>query len=406
MSPGKGRASAGKGGLPGFSVRMEKVPAACPGVAEERIQGGDSFMQSLFWARFKANTGWKSFIFRIEVGPEAFSSTLLVLVRPLGLGFSFAYVPHGPGKVPMSLPVDAFLEALSEKISENIDGRLLFVRFDLAWEKEEGKSRALLDSIRGGRTRLGRGSPVQVPDTTILDLRKTEEEILGGMKPKWRYNIRLSEKKNVEVGREGAGALDVFYGLYEETARRDGIAIHPFSYYKTLLETADRAGGDVGKGQTGADETAGNERPSISVWVARHEGVPVASIITLFLDRHATYLYGASSNEKRNLMPAYALQWKAIAAAKSEGCRDYDFFGIPPDGNPNHAMAGLYLFKTGFGGSLRHRVGSIDYPLSRTAYAAFRSAEALRLFWHKKVKKTMKTAVHAFLKASGRSKSD
>ena len=105
-------------------------------------------------------------------------------------------------------------------------------------------------------------------------------------------------------------------------------------------------------------------------------------------------------------MPAYALQWKAITAAKSEGCRDYDFFGIPPDGNPNHAMAGLYLFKTGFGGILRHRVGSIDYPLSRTAYAAFRSAEALRLFWHKKVKKTMKTAVHAFRKTLKRPKSD
>ena len=55
--------------------------------------------------------------------------------------------------------------------------------------------------------------------------------------------------------------------------------------------------GQAGMGRADADEAVGSEAPSISVWVARHEGVPVASIITLFLDRHATYLYGASSNE-------------------------------------------------------------------------------------------------------------
>ena len=390
MSPGKERVAAGKGRVPELSLRMEEFPAAGPGRAEGKGPGGDSFMQSLFWARFKANTGWRSFLFRIEVGSEGYSSSVFVLVRPLTLGFSFAYLPHGPREIPSSLSPDAFLETLAEKIAGKIGGRLLFVRFDLPWEREEGKSLALLDSIRGGRTRLDRGLPVQVPDTTILDLRKTEEEILAGMKPKWRYNIRLSEKKDVEVSREGKAALGVFYGLYEETARRDGIAIHPLSYYETLLKTA---------------ELAGSDGPSVSVWVARHEGVPVASIITLFLEGRATYLYGASSNEKRNLMPAYALQWKAIQAAKSEGCRDYDFFGIPPDGNPNHAMAGLYLFKTGFGGRILHRVGSVDYPLSRAFYAAFRLAEALRLFWHKKVRKAAKTAVHAFRKALGGARS-
>ncbi|HWP68480.1 MAG TPA: peptidoglycan bridge formation glycyltransferase FemA/FemB family protein [Rectinemataceae bacterium] len=384
MNPGRKSPFAEKANSPILSLELKEIHA--PFAGKDRVmEEGDSFMQSLFWARFKSKTGWKSFLCTIEIESEAYRTAIVVLVKALTLGFSFAYIPHGPGTVPPSMSPDAFLEAVSEKIAGGIAGRLMFIRFDLPWDREVEKARFLLESISDARTRLKRGLPVQVPDTTILNLEKTEEELLAGMKPKWRYNIRLSEKKGVEVGREGAEALGIFYHLYEETARRDGIAIHPLSYYKTLLETVGELGGEAG----------GDKPPSMSVWIAMHEGLPVASIITLFWNRHATYLYGASSNEKRNLMPAYALQWKAITAAKREGCIDYDFFGIPPDEDPSHAMAGLYLFKTGFGGSIVHRVGSIDYPVSRAVYAVFRGAEALRLFWHKKVKKLIKTMIHA-----------
>jgi len=388
MKPRKKSTFMGKPATPTISMGLSEIR---PSFGEDDVgfKDGASFMQSLFWARFKARTGWRSFLCTIACEQENYSSTLIIMVRPLSMGFSFAYVPHGPGDIPESMEPGAFIEALSEKAATQVGGRLLFIRFDLPWEIKEEKSRTLLDSISMGRCRLERGLAVQVPDTTILDLEKTEEELLSTMKPKWRYNIRLAEKKGVEVGREGAEALEIFYRLYEETARRDGIAIHPLSYYKALLETAEEF---VRK--------AGTEKsPSISVWVARHEGLPVASIITLFHNRHATYLYGASSSEKRNLMPAYALQWNAITAAKREGCLDYDFFGIPPDDDPHHAMAGLYLFKTGFGGTVAHRLGSIDYPVLPAAYAVFRQAETLRLFWHKKVKKQIKTMIHTVRKA-------
>jgi lipid II:glycine glycyltransferase (peptidoglycan interpeptide bridge formation enzyme) len=110
-------------------------------------------------------------------------------------------------------------------------------------------------------------------------------------------------------------------------------------------------------------------------------------MVTLFFGATATYLYGASSDEKRHLMPSYALQWAAIKAAKAAGCLEYDMYGIPPTNDDQHPMAGLYRFKTGFGGGLRHYPGAWDYVYLPFVYTLFRSAERSRLLWHKKIRK-------------------
>lgn len=362
-------------GVERISLDMSQPPL--PPAASARPA---SFMQSGFWGRFKRLTGWKAYSCVIGGARGDGDGEILALVRPLIAGYSFAYLPHAPAEPWFSAqPHDgddpsAFLRELAAAISAAIGGRLLFLRFDLAWDRDGAAGRALAAALERPGERLRRGSAVQVPDTVILNLQKPEEELLAAMKPKWRYNIRLAEKKGVEVAREGAEALEHFYALYLETARRDGIAIHPLSYYRQLFDAPRDAATDL------------------SVWVARHEGEPIAAIITLFHEGRATYLYGASSGEKRNLMPAYALQWKAIEAAKAAGCADYDFFGIPPDDSPDHPMAGLYLFKTGFGGDIVHRVGSIDYPVAPLAYSLFRFAEKARLVWFKKIKKMLKGA--------------
>ncbi|MBL8966099.1 MAG: peptidoglycan bridge formation glycyltransferase FemA/FemB family protein, partial [Spirochaetaceae bacterium] len=221
---------------------------------------------------------------------------------------------------------------------------------------------------------------VQPPDTVLLDLRPSEAELLAGMKPKWRYNVRLAEKKGVAVeecrGAAALAALPEFYRLYEATSERDRIALHPEAYYARLFSLASERAAD-------GDEP----RPDLRLWIARHQGQALAAIVTLFRGGEAVYLYGASSNEKRNLMPAYALQWAAIKAAKASGCGVYDFYGIPPLDDPEHPMAGLYRFKTGFGGEIAHRAGSWDYALKPAVYAAFRAAEGLRRWWFKDFRK-------------------
>ena len=131
------------------------------------------------------------------------------------------------------------------------------------------------------------------------------------------------------------------------------------------------------------------QKTKITLYIASHEGEDLAAIITLFNESEAIYLYGCSGNNKRNLMPAYLVQWTAIRDAKSYGSKIYDFYGMPPTNDENHPMHGLYLFKTGFGGAEVHRPGSFDMPTS-PLYALYTLAENARAFWHKKVMKKIR----------------
>jgi lipid II:glycine glycyltransferase (peptidoglycan interpeptide bridge formation enzyme) len=88
-------------------------------------------------------------------------------------------------------------------------------------------------------------------------------------------------------------------------------------------------------------------------------------------------------------MPTYALQWEAIRAAKDAGCASYDLYGVPPRPDPDHPMFGLYQFKTGFSERVLERWGSWDLPFRAGAYAGYRAAEALRMFYFRGVKKRL-----------------
>jgi lipid II:glycine glycyltransferase (peptidoglycan interpeptide bridge formation enzyme) len=215
---------------------------------------------------------------------------------------------------------------------------------------------------------------VQPPDTVLVDLSRPTETILGEMKPKWRYNIRLAEKKGVTVRRADEAELPVFYTLFRETAKRDGIAIHSLDYYAGLFSLCR----EYREGALAGVLPDRSVRPDIRLYIAAEGGEDLAAIITLFRGTKAVYLYGASSDHKRNLMAPYALQWKAIEDARAAGCLEYDLFGIPPRDDPKHPMAGLYRFKTGFGGTIIHRNGSWDYPYRPVMKSLFEAAEALR----------------------------
>ena len=341
-----------------------------------------SFLQSGFWGKFKGRFGWEAIAFNAQwewqgkgreesCGETCLESCrdcseekpLLVLRRPLAKGLSLSYIPWGP-ELPEGFPpfpearVTA-LKDLSLALKEMLPPDTAFIRFDPPWYSEGAESPNSFRIAFLTSPLKHAAADIQAPDTVFIDLSQSMESIMAGMKPKWRYNARLALKKGVKVSRADAGEIGLFYRLLEETARRDGIAIHSVEYYRALLEESE----------SGICST---------LYLARHEGDALAAIITLFRGRHAYYLYGASSSVKRNLMAPYALQAKAMEDAKAFGCETYDLYGIPPNDDPEHPMAGLYLFKTGFGGRIIHRSGSWDYPCRPLVYRLFRGAESLR----------------------------
>ena len=358
------------------------------------------FLQTRFWAEFKQLHDWMYRQYEVCATDEN-SFLLTVLLRELKSFGLLAYIPMGPSFLTHCdslLPENAekrgfFLMELAKKLAPLLPARVFLIRFDPPWEYavKNGKSQGHpsqnmpLIPYSGEKTTyrlLKAHSNIQPADTVLLDLRQPLEVLLNDCKPKWRYNIRLAEKKGVQVrcfsGAEAEKSIPVFYELYRETAVRDGIAIHSEAYYRSLCRLA-------------ADSTKNTDRICISVYTALFEEEPLAAIITLFSPSEAVYLYGASANKHRNLMPAYLLQWRAIQDAKAYGCCSYDFYGIPPSDDPAHPMYGLYRFKTGFGGMIIHRVGTMDVPIRSYSYYAYSFAERLRAFWFKTVKKRLRT---------------
>ena len=283
-----------------------------------------------------------------------------------------------------------FLSELAAALKPELPSNTIAIRFDPDVGFSTPEDRDLFNYgmqliTYADRLKLRKNSvDIQPPDSTLVDLTGTEEEILEKMHSKWRYNIRLSERKGVVIHRylgndiNLSEKLDKFYELTKITNARDGNASHAKAYYADLIKSSAE---EISKGR---------DVPVISLYIAEHEGEEIASIMTLFSHDEAIYLYGASSNNKRNLMPNHLLQWTAMKDAKAYGSKVYDMYGMPPEGkDENHPMHGLYMFKANFGGKNIHRTGSWDIPL-KAIYHPYSAAEKLRAFWHKKVIKKLK----------------
>ncbi|MCK5200802.1 MAG: peptidoglycan bridge formation glycyltransferase FemA/FemB family protein [Spirochaetales bacterium] len=327
------------------------------------LPDSSNILQSSFWGTLKGFFGWRPYFFDFN------GTALLVLVRKIFGKYSIAYIPHGPQLIYEN-QTGSKLKAIGLEVKKSIPTGCFLLRFDLPsgiyqvdpviFNMEPELKKAASD--------------IQPPDTVIISLKETEEDILGSMKSKTRYNIRLSFRKGVIVEKSGVEALDEWYRLYEETALRDKITIHSKAYYRKIFELS-------------GEEPISGAGPELVIFKAVYDDQMLAGIIVALYGNRATYLYGASSNEHRNLMPAYALQWEAIKYAKEKGCTEYDLFGIPPENDPDHPMSGLYRFKTGFGGDILHRPGCWDFPLKPVVYMVYRWVEKFRLYYYKKLRK-------------------
>ncbi len=305
-----------------------------------------SLLQTTNWARLKSRFGWSSQRVWLRRDGRLVAGAQ-VLFRSVALGVvKLGYIPHGP---LADWGDDEQLGVLFNQIDQAAYGRgagLLKLEPRL-WQDEMPP-----DDWQALYRRHGcvpSPDTIQPPRTVVIDLRPSEDEILAAMKQKTRYNIRLAEKKGVTVRPGTANDLGAFNRLMQVTGARDQFGIHQPEYYRAAFEIF-------------APDNA-------ALWLAEYEGRPLAGVMAFAAGQSAAYLYGASSDEERPRMPAYAAQWAAMRWARARGCTSYDLWGVP-DAAEDELEASfaerqdglwpVYRFKRGFGGEVKRTVGAAD----------------------------------------------
>lgn len=355
------------------------------------LDPGDEFMQSRTWAEAKRLRGMKPLAFRLRTGAENIS--LLALEQQPDRPGGIVYIPHGPGLAAYPSDYAQAMTRIAREIGVHIEHRPACIRFDLPWpslywdeDPYEGKPAAHLQEIRmnfGRDSDVVRKAPTDVlpVDTLVLDLEAPEKTLLGRMKSKTRYNIRLAARHGVRVDRYTAGspdlneALAVWARLAGQTEARNALSQTDSSHVASLFSQRPQASPRPGD----ADVELYVARAAAD---SRYGPAPLAAAVITRTGAQARYLYGASADIGRSLMGPYALQWAAICDAKRRGARYYDFFGVPPVEDARHPLAGLGRFKRGFGGREIHYAGCWDVPMDPATYEVLRSRESAGPAFH------------------------
>ena len=300
-------------------------------------------LQTGEWGELKSAFGWKPA--RIVSG----SVGVQILFRKLPLSFTVGYAP----KANFDQSLWSEIDFICKK------NHAIFLKFEPDfWEGNEVNSNV---RITNHKVRISPHN-IQPPHTIIVDIKRNEEEILARMKQKTRYNIRLAEKKGVTV--RAWNDIESFHRMMFLTGERDGFGIHSREYYQRAYELLHPKG--MGE-----------------LLLAEYEGKPLAALFVARNGNRAYYLYGASTDEERNRMPTYLLQWEAMKWAKAHGCKEYDLWGIPDEDEATleadfekrqAGLWGVYRFKRGFGGELKRARQAIDRvynPLLYWVYLRF-----------------------------------
>ena len=310
-------------------------------------------LQSWAWGELKAEFGWRPVRLAVE-RDGALAAGAQVLYRRLG-PLTLGYIPRGPALAsgdPADLePLWGAIHHASRRL------RAIALKVEPEWRDDDAASHARL--LAAG---MHPGTEtIQPRRTIIVDLAADEEAILARMKPKWRYNVRLAGRKGVVVREGGSEHLSTYYGLMQTTGMRDAFAIHSQAYYRRGLDLFAPAG-------------------RACLFMAYHQETPLAGLIAFRFGRTAVYMYGASSDEQRELMPNHALQWRAMQWAKEGGCTRYDLWGITDtDQDPDSAaLSGVERFKAGFGGDVVRYVGAYDTVYHPLLYRGMQALWARR----------------------------
>ena len=312
-----------------------------------------SYLQLSGWAAVKAVNGWAAIRAGVAEPGEGIGAQIL-LRRPRGMPWAFAYAPRGP--VASDWSAEA-LGAFTEHVRRDLPGRagrVATLRID-----PEIESEGTLDD--GGRVRAAltaagwRPAPsVQPAATRIVDLRPDEGVLWGELRKKWRQYVNKARAAGVVVVDAEGDRLGDFYRIYRDTADRAGFLIRTEQAYRDVWE---------------AFRPAGNAR---LLFAQSADGEPLATLFLVRCGPRVVEPYGGMTVAGGDSRANYLLKWEAIRSSREAGATSYDLWGL--------ATGGIAHFKAGFGGREVQYIGAWDLVLDRVGRAAYDTAQRGRVW--------------------------
>lgn len=288
---------------------------------DEIVARGGHPLQLWGWGEVKSAHNWDA-VRALVYKDEILVGAAQILKRNLPAPFNaLAYIPRGPVAAQKDRKV--VLDALSDFVKTEMKAIVLTIEPD--WT-----------TIPDAAGWVASSNTILIPRTLILDLTKTEDELLGAMAKKTRQYIRKSAQEAIEMRQvKGREELDLCLDIYEDTARRAGFALHERQYYHDVFTML------------------GEYSP---IFAAFSDGKPITFLWLAISGTTAFELYGGMDDEGQRLRANYALKWHAIQTTKKWGIERYDFNGLLNDG--------VSTFKQGFASHEDMLAGTYDRPLS------------------------------------------
>ena len=316
-----------------------------------------SILQTKEWANFKASQGFEI----LNIGD------LLVHKRNLPYGQNFLYLPEVSSDYLTAQNMDEI-----KKLAER--EKSIFARIELINPYSENA-----DKIIQSFGFVKSFEQVQPKWRQIIDIDKSEDEILAQMKSKGRYNIRVAERHGVKIenynienllkiaedSEQGRGEnlklkiISNFYNLYSQTVKREKITGRSLNYFTKMVDSFA-------------------DTDYLEIYIASYQGKLLAGALVSFYDGVASYLYGGSSSENREVMAPYGMHWQIMRDAKARGMKSYDMLGRAKMGDERSKWLGVTRFKEQFGGEAVEILGSYDFIVKPTHYRVFRMLERMR----------------------------
>lgn len=323
------------------------------------------FMQSFEWTKVKSN--WKHEFIVATDDKKNIIGAMMVLIRKLPyLPYTLMYAPRGPVCDIHDKEVMNALISEAKNIAKKNKAYVLKMDTDTLVTDKEFKN-IVKD--------LGFKMPKQNKNFEGIQPRfvfrinnikgKTEEEMLNSFESKTRYNIRLASKKGVTAKIGTKKDLADFHSIMLETGVRDNFVTRSLSYFEKMYDA-------LGK-------------EHIRLYMAYFENKPIAGTLAILYGNKCWYLYGASSNAHRNVMPNYLLQWEMIKWALENNCDIYDFRGVSGNLDENNPLYGLYKFKKGFNGDFTEFIGELNLVFKPVINLSIEKGEKIYKFIRSKV---------------------